>query len=94
MCFWGEFLALRRNKITLQNATDLIKAHIQGKILILQHTFVFSLCALLRAMRVFGFGTAAQKVSKKPILRIAMPLSPPHHRPRKRSNCDRMPGAF
>ena len=28
-------------------------------------------------MRVFGFGTAAQKVSKKPILRIALQLSPP-----------------
>lgn len=59
-------MALRRNKITLQNAADLVKAHIQGKILILQHSFVFSLHALLRAVRVFGFGTAAQKVSKKP----------------------------
>lgn len=85
-------MALRRNKITLQKAPDLIKAHIKGKIRIVQHTFVFSLCALLRAVRVFGFGTAAQKVSKKPILRIALQLSPP--RPRKRSNCDRTPGTF
>lgn len=55
-------MALRGNKITLQNAADLIKAHIQGKILILQHTFVFRLCALLIAIRAFGFDTAAQKV--------------------------------
>lgn len=63
-------MALRRNKITLQNAADLINAHIQGKILILQHTFVFSLHALLGSGRAFGFGTVAPKVLKKPILRL------------------------
>lgn len=46
MCFSGEYLTLRCNKITLQKcAADLIKAHIQEKILILQHIFVFNLCA-------------------------------------------------
>lgn len=63
-------MALRHNKIILQNAADLVKAHIQGKILILQHTFVCSLRALLRAVRVFRFGTAAQKVSKKPTVSL------------------------
>lgn len=86
-------MALSCNKITLQNAADLIKAHIQGKILILQHTSVFSLRALLRAVRVFGFGTTAQKVSKKPILKIKLQLlSPGPENGAHGNNHGRIPG--
>lgn len=69
-------MALRCNKITLQSSVDLIKTHIQGEVLILQHTFVFSLHALLRAVRVFGSGVAAHMVSKKPILRSDCSVHP------------------
>lgn len=92
-------MALRRNKTTLQNAADLVKAHIQGKILILRHTVVFSLRAALRAARVFGFGTAAPKVSEKRAApgsgesdAARVPPRPRQSRAADCSSCRRVPG--
>lgn len=85
-------MALRHNKIIPQNAADLVKAHIQGEILILQHTFVCSLRALLRAVRVFWFGTAAQSLREThrcPALENpTIALVPP---PRKSSSLEQLP---
>jgi hypothetical protein len=83
MCFSGEFLALRCNKITLQNAVDLIKAHIQGRILILQHTFTAHVTSLQR----WGRGRLVQllrskgKLSNWPDAEDQTGATTPHHTP-------------